>query len=117
MRAWCAMQLRNTDRLFIQLSRYKCWGNLSSFAICFFRLLSARLQYNLESVPKDDTSRVFHAGGYGGLSYFIKCSTMKSSFERFNSSSILARHLKNIVVSENNDTFANQNAPWLDDII
>ncbi len=111
------MQFRNTDRLFIQLSRYKCWGNPNSFAICFLRLLSAQLQYNFESVPKDDTSKVFHAGGYGGVSYLAKCSIKKSSFERFNSSFILKRHLEKIVVLENNDSSANQNAPQLDDTI
>lgn len=68
-------------------------------------------QYNLESVPKDDTSKVFQAGGYGGLSYLAKCSTKKSSFERFNSSSILARHLEKITALENKDASANQNGP------
>ena len=105
------MQLRNTDRLFIQLSRYRCCGKPSSLAICFLRLLSDKLQYSFESVPKDDTSKVFHAGGYGGVSYLAKCSIKKSSFERFNSSSILERHLEKIVVLENNDSLANQNAP------
>lgn len=42
MRAWCAMQLRNTDRLFIQLSRYestykKClreeWGKFTGYQL------------------------------------------------------------------------------------
>ena len=91
-------------------------GFLSNFqdtgaAICFLRLLSDKLQYSFESVPKDDTSKVFHAGGYGGVSYLAKCSIKKSSFERFNSSSILERHLEKIVVLENNDSLANQNAP------
>lgn len=46
-----------------------------------------------------------------------KCSIKKSSFERLSSSSILERHLEKIVVLENNDSSANQNAPQLDDTI
>jgi hypothetical protein len=103
-------------RFFIQLSRYKCCGKPSSLAICFLRLLSDKLQYSFESIPKDDTSKVFYAGGYGGLSYLTKCSIKKSSFERFNSSSLLERHLEKIVVSGNHDSSADPNAPQLDDI-
>ena len=56
-------------------------------------------------------SNFFHAGGYGGLSYLAKCSIKKSSFERFNSSSIFDKHLEKIVTLENNDLLVNQNAP------
>jgi hypothetical protein len=45
-----------------------------------------------------------------------KCSIKKSSFERFNSSSLLERHLEKIVVSGNHDSSADPNAPQLDDI-
>lgn len=85
IREWCAMQFRKTAIHLIQLSKYKCCGRLNSRAITFFTCLSPKFSNNLESVPKDTTSKVFHTGGNWGDVYFAKCSLMKSSLDLFSS--------------------------------
>ena len=66
IRAWWAQQLRSTVIHLIQLSKYVYWGSPSSLATCFFSRLSLNRQNNLESVPKETTSKVFHTGGRAG---------------------------------------------------
>ena len=66
IRAWWAQAFRNTAMHFIQFSRYRYCGSLNSFATFFFTELSLKLQNNLDSVPKETTSNVFHAGGNDG---------------------------------------------------
>src|SRR3712207_2524394 len=85
IREWCAMQFRKTAIHLIQLSKYKCCGRLNSRAITFFTCLSPKFSNNLESVPKDTISKVFHTGGNWGDVYFAKCSLMKSSLDLFSS--------------------------------
>ena len=91
IRAWWAQQLRSTVMHLIQLSKYVYWGSPNSLATCFFNRLSLNKQNNLESVPKDTASKVFHTGGRDGNVYLSKCSFMKSSFERDISFLILSR--------------------------
>lgn len=82
----------------------------------FLILLSAKLQNNLDNVPKEVTSKVFQTGGNSGSEYFAKCSTINSSLVLFSSCLICSKHLWWMLASRNKDASVNQNAPYCKEI-
>ena len=111
-RAGCARLFRRITIHFIQLSKTWCCGRLYSRTICFLMRLSFKLQNYLDNVPKEATSNVFHTGGISGELYFLKCSWMKSSFERCTSLFMVVKLSAYITLLMHRLESANQKGPW-----
>ena len=111
-RAWWARQFRRITIHFIQLSKTWCCGRLYSRAIYCLTRLSFRLHNSLDNVPKDAISSVFHTGGTSGELYFLKCSWMKSSFERWTSLFMVVKLSAYIILLMQRLESANQKGPW-----